>query len=521
MSLTVKELLETEEFKEYEVIAGSGGVERKISSVSVMDAPDIYQWLRGGEILITTGYLFKDNLDFLSFLVQKIYEAGAAALFIKIGRFIKELPRDVKLLAEQLNFPIVFMPIQCAFTDVINPVLSKIIWEQAEVIEYSNQIHKRFIDLTIQGKGIREVVITVSELLKKEAVYYDMISKKMYRRDSEMPEEISEDNMRQEYTLFPIIYEDKTYGYMGIKGRSISMNDYEGIIIEHASTVVQLYIQREISNMQIEKRYRDSFVRDIIYHNINNRDEIVRRGRNFGWNLEGSYRVAVISIDQWKKNYMEGETYIADKKASAILETAVAYFKAWLPGLIYTAFSHYMVLLVREDEDIEGQYVQLSHKIMRMVQDQHKETISVMLGTLKKDIYEADKSFQEAQYAMNMAYIFGEKEQVLFYDNLGIYQLLDKLKGDNNMKQFSNNRLHPLEEYDKYHDSEYRKTLEGIIDNNWNLKQVAEKEFMHYNTIKKRYHKLEEILGVDFENMSERMGVELAIKYQRVLKRHE
>ena len=141
MSLTVRELLETDEFKEYKVIAGSGGVDRKISSVSVMDAPDIYQWLRGGEILITTGYLFKDNLEFLSFLVQKIYEAEAAALFIKIGRFISELPKEVRQLAEQLNFPIVLMPLQCAFTDVINPVLSKIIWEQAEVIEYSNQIH--------------------------------------------------------------------------------------------------------------------------------------------------------------------------------------------------------------------------------------------------------------------------------------------------------------------------------------------------------------------------------------------
>lgn len=520
MSLTVRELLETDEFKEYKVIAGSGGVDRKISSVSVMDAPDIYQWLRGGEILITTGYLFKDNLEFLSFLVQKIYEAEAAALFIKIGRFISELPKEVRQLAEQLNFPIVLMPLQCAFTDVINPVLSKIIWEQAEVIEYSNQIHKRFIDLTIQGKGIREVVITVSELLEKEAVYYDMLSKKMYRKDSEIQEEISEEGMRAEYTLFPVIYEDKTYGYIGIRGRSISMNDYEGIIIEHASTVIQLNIQREISNMQIEKRYRDSFVRDIIYHNINNRDEIIRRGRSFGWNLEGSYRVAVVSIDHLRKNCLEGEEYTTDKKASAVLETAVAYFKAWLPGLIYTGFSDYMVLLVREEENTEQQYMQLSRKIMKIIQEQYKETISVMLGTLKKDIYEADKSFQEAQYTLNMAYVFGDSEQVLFYDHLGIYRLLDKLREDISMKRFSNDSLCLLEEYDRCHDSEYEKTLEAIIDNNWNLKQVAEKHFMHYNTIKKRYHKIEEILGVDFENMSERMGVELAIKYRRVSERH-
>ena len=101
MMFTVKELLDTEEFSEFKVIAGMWGMNRKVSSVTVMDAPDIYKWLRGGEILMTSGYLWRNDVSFLEELIRKINEVHAAALFIKLGRFVDELPQTVYALAEK------------------------------------------------------------------------------------------------------------------------------------------------------------------------------------------------------------------------------------------------------------------------------------------------------------------------------------------------------------------------------------------------------------------------------------
>ena len=100
MSLTVNQILHTEGFEEFRVICGNCGINREVSCVSVMDAPDIYNWLQGGEILLTSGYILKDNMDYLLELIEKIAQKGAAALFIKLGRFIDDIPEKVKKRAD-------------------------------------------------------------------------------------------------------------------------------------------------------------------------------------------------------------------------------------------------------------------------------------------------------------------------------------------------------------------------------------------------------------------------------------
>ena len=51
MALTVGEILNMEEFREYRVLCGKKGLGREVSTVTVMDTPNIQDWLRGGEIV--------------------------------------------------------------------------------------------------------------------------------------------------------------------------------------------------------------------------------------------------------------------------------------------------------------------------------------------------------------------------------------------------------------------------------------------------------------------------------------
>jgi purine catabolism regulator len=59
MDMKVKNLME--QFEGFEVLAGKGGLDRRVSTVTVMDAPDIYNWMKGGEFLITISEIV--NLD--------------------------------------------------------------------------------------------------------------------------------------------------------------------------------------------------------------------------------------------------------------------------------------------------------------------------------------------------------------------------------------------------------------------------------------------------------------------------
>ena len=43
------------------MLTGDVGLDRTISAVTVMDAPDVINWLKGNEFVITSGYSIKDN----------------------------------------------------------------------------------------------------------------------------------------------------------------------------------------------------------------------------------------------------------------------------------------------------------------------------------------------------------------------------------------------------------------------------------------------------------------------------
>lgn len=114
------------DFKEYRLIAGKGGLNNEIKSVDIMEVPDGVYWVKPGDFIITTGYSLKKNDTTLENIVQMMIAKGAAALGIKIGRFIDEIPEKIIQYAEEHNFPILCVPLAASYNSVMTPILSKL-----------------------------------------------------------------------------------------------------------------------------------------------------------------------------------------------------------------------------------------------------------------------------------------------------------------------------------------------------------------------------------------------------------
>ncbi|MBP8785295.1 MAG: PucR family transcriptional regulator ligand-binding domain-containing protein, partial [Synergistaceae bacterium] len=59
--MIVADLLKRELFPDFSLLGGSTGLNRSLLSVSVIDSPDVDRWMRGGELLVGSGYIFKEN----------------------------------------------------------------------------------------------------------------------------------------------------------------------------------------------------------------------------------------------------------------------------------------------------------------------------------------------------------------------------------------------------------------------------------------------------------------------------
>ncbi len=110
LKVRLRDILKIDLLAGAEVIAGESGMESVITSVNVMEVPDIVDWVRPGELLLTTAYSLADNVEAFNTLLPMLSERGVCGMGIKVKRYINELPDSVIQTANDLAFPIIKIP---------------------------------------------------------------------------------------------------------------------------------------------------------------------------------------------------------------------------------------------------------------------------------------------------------------------------------------------------------------------------------------------------------------------------
>lgn len=531
MAITVKALLSTPAFAKFEVLAGKNGLDRMVTSVSVMDAPDIHNWLRGGEILMTTGYIMKDDtLKFLD-VIKNINQAQAAALFVKITRFIDTLPAEVLALAEELAFPIVYMPVNLAFIDVIHPVLTQIVNDQARRLQLSENIHRSFTNLVLSGGETEQIINTLGAILDRDVAYFDLYFRKNYisaqtpQFRDRMANTALEDLLLQ-YRSYPIRIDNRVYGYLIYcrPEQDDSADDCDDIAVEHAGTVLKLNVQKKISNLEIEYRYKNEFIQDLIMNNIKYRDEVTNRAGLYGWDFTKGLTAVLVEIHGFKESYLEaGDSQTIESLEMVrgqIFETCKQIIKHNFAPLIFASLSESIVFLIETPTvQLNAFHAQLAAVCREMetnVQTNHHYFVTVGIGNHRKSVMDVHLSYQEAKTAARIGRLLYKQSQTVFYKTIGVYKLLAALYNTDEAGEFCDLTIGRLRQYDEKYGTEFLPTLVCIHDCDWNLRKTAEKLYIHYNTIKYRYKKIADILNSNLDDSEQRFAMSLAIKLIRM-----
>lgn len=128
--MNIVELMNVPQFKTMKVIAGEQGVDREITTVTMMDAPDIIRFLKEGELLVTTAYHVKDDVDSLLYLIEEMSARHCTALAIKTKRFMHEVPQAAINLANELHFPLLELPLHMSLNEIVTYTLRSMLNER-------------------------------------------------------------------------------------------------------------------------------------------------------------------------------------------------------------------------------------------------------------------------------------------------------------------------------------------------------------------------------------------------------
>ena len=539
--IKLREILSMPVFRNFRVVAGEGGIDREVGTVSVMDAPDIYKWMKGGEFLITTGYAVKDRPEYIRSLIINLDKGGAAALGVKFDRFIHDFPADALEAADELDFPIVSIPYEFAFTDVINPVLWEVVDKQARKLLYSESIHEAFTRMVLKDEEIPAILAFLRKHIHRETAFIDPRFSKVYfasetDEDSSICQEwkqwdVDAGNRKKRtegYDFYRMHINEEEYGHIilgeRLEGFDEFFQDYYQIAIEQAGIILTLKIQKQMATAQIETEYREQFVQDILTGNIKSKEEIINRGRIYNWDFHFGGIAVVVDIDRFKEQYLQEldreRVRGLDEIMRRILNISKRIVKKEFPHYVYSRMSDQIAFVISETYSKRSRFMERIKNVFGEVKEEIQRasafTATIGVGNYKKDIAQIHDSWEEAKKSVVISRNMLREDVISVYDELGVYKLLSLVSASEEAKEFQHLYVQRIEVYDLQHHTELLETAMVLAACGWNLKEASEKLYIHYNSMKYRYRKICQILEMNLQEQEQRLNLELALKLYQI-----
>lgn len=277
-------------------------------------------------------------------------------------------------------------------------------------------------------------------------------------------------------------------------------------------------ISRAIFMNKVERDSVNSFMKEIIFGDSIFTDEILNRASFYGYNPDKNYCAIVVDIDDFgrhaKNNSMSIEESVTEIKQNIeiIILSIMNKQRKKVLNVMYRDSIIIMFPLNRNSIN-ENTYLDSAEEILKSVKEKMGNlTVSVGIGNVFCKLKDFKKSVNQAQKALNIIRIFGEKNTIKLYKKLGIYRIFFETANHKEMKEIYYETLGKLIEYDNKNQSSMLKTLETYVFEGTNIGRAADKMFIHRNTMKYRMNRIQEILGYDIKDVNLLFEITEAIK---------
>lgn len=535
--VSVGEVLGVSTLAHARLIAGESGLGRIVQRLNVMEVPDILAWVKPHELLLTTGYPLRNTPQSLGRLVADLDERGLAALAIKLGRYVDRLPDEMVEQADRLGFPLILLPNDVGFDDILNQVLTDILNRQAALLVRAEEAHRALVQVVLAGGGLDEVTEGVASLLDvsvaavdgggrvlatagppdhvtvlRESLHHEgpplavaalpQTSARRGARTSGTPAGPAAGRGR-DFVSVPVVAAGHHHGRIVAYSPSGAIRDSEIGILERAATVAALVVTRQDAVNAVESKYRADFLRDVLTGRAGAAERVTARARALGWDLERPVTVLVAELDP------DGDERSAQDR---LVASWAAAMRRHDPRGAVAGFSHEVVAVVGATVDA----ARVAKDAAAAFADTPPVTFSTGTSRPSPGAELLPEAYAQALKAARVGRQLHGPGAVAHFDQLGVYRLLSLVNDTEELHAFVRETLGPLAGDDDAENSDLRRTLQVLLETNLNVAETARRLHFHYNTLRYRIGKLERLLGNFTDDPHLRLNLTLALHVLRM-----
>jgi purine catabolism regulator len=146
-----------------EVVAGGDRLRRTVRWVHAGEVPNIASLLKGGELLLSTGYGIGTRPAEQRAFVRKLADRGIAALVIELGQRFARLPAALVETARAAGLPLVQLHREVPFVTVTEEIHTEIVNGHYALLQRAEEVHRRCTDALLGGGGVPQVLRVLAE----------------------------------------------------------------------------------------------------------------------------------------------------------------------------------------------------------------------------------------------------------------------------------------------------------------------------------------------------------------------
>ncbi len=503
MAVSVRDILEIPGMALRQV-AGEAQSDRPIRWVHVSELEDPTPWLKGGELLLTTGMGVGTTPAKQRAYVKRLADAGLAGLGFGLGFSHDKVPRAIVTAADQVAFPVFEVPYPVPFIAITEAVFTRILAEQYDVLQRAVDAEHVLTRAVMDGAGVEGIAASLAHVTKGWAMLLDLhgiplaaTSRAATARAERVWEEVR--SSRPDGTSFSLSLVDQGHHIwvqpVGAQGRVEAFlavgkpeqpSQLDRIVAGHALSLFAIELAKSRAVADTERRLQGDFFDELAAGSLSDADA-ARGLARFGFTR--GEQVAAVAL--------EGAD--VDSLARAVEDHGS---RAGGGFLVSRRGDGVAILL-------PGDAVSELEELVKSLAVRLGETIRGGSGSTVTP-GEVGRSLREAHYALQVCRLEGWT--FAGFEDLGTYRLLLSMTDPDALRAFADSLLGPLDAYDRDQHGELLPSLQAFIQHNSRWETASAELFVHRHTLRYRIHKVEELTGRDLSSSFDRMEFWLALR---------
>lgn len=509
--MLVKELLSFGGLVDAKVVAGSIGLTREVSSISVLEVAErqIKSWVLPDQIYITSFYAIMNDRNAQLEVIKALFEANSAGLVIcHIEMFVQEIDLRIIEYCDSIGFPIIVAPSQTSYIEILNPILLKLVEEQTDQEEVT---HERILGLIASHSDPLTVYNLMSSSYGRFLVFLDINDTVLFPRHNKIVTE-KKDKLLQKLTRLKRNSLDKPYVFESQGDR------FAHIILQHqglryGSILASVSRHNEISDINQLKRYamicilvatksaraneleiarKQEYINDLITWNFRSREVALTGAESFGWDLMNKHTLLIINLNDYYF-FLQNQTQDYEKLISEVLYSKIrSIMKSQNINNILGKRSDMFICLLETTN--KNELNQLSMDVIEACAQTISGSVSIGFSEPFEDIIEIPQAYQQAYKACMIGRHLHGINRVSSFRDLGIYPHLQNSENYSIIANIRDEMFEGILDYDKVNNSELFETLSALIWNDMDVDKTADGLFVHRNTVLYRKNRIIEIL---------------------------